>query len=62
MLVASPARQAYGYQDWQDWARYGGNIPICWPSNFPIRSVTALRVAIAEPSDRLRDTICTEHL
>ncbi|XP_062521213.1 uncharacterized protein LOC134196160 [Corticium candelabrum] len=57
LAVASPAKVAYGQLDIQDWARYGGNISIRWPSNFPLRTVTPLRVSIAEPSDKLRDAI-----
>jgi 2-hydroxychromene-2-carboxylate isomerase len=56
----SAARKAYGQQDVLDWARYGGHIPFCFNSHFPLRTVTALRVSIVEPNDGLRNTICID--
>ena len=35
-------------KDLEDWSKWW-NIPLLWPSTFPIRTVTALRVAIVEP-------------
>lgn len=56
-----PAKQKYASQDILDWVRYWSAVnkqeypPIegpnfRWPDEFPIRSVTALRVAILDPS------------
>jgi 2-hydroxychromene-2-carboxylate isomerase len=44
----SPARRTYQRQDMLDWADWWG-VPFRFPSQFPLRTVTALRVAIAAP-------------
>ncbi|SCV70047.1 BQ2448_1441 [Microbotryum intermedium] len=60
MESMSEARRNYNMQDLQDWNRYWTAVnaqeypPIdgpsmVWPDEFPIRSVTALRVALLEP-------------
>ncbi|CAJ2509892.1 Uu.00g057920.m01.CDS01 [Anthostomella pinea] len=56
----SQQKRQYGLQDLLDWAEFSGQVdaqqgqsygPIafCWPDNFPIRSPTMLRRAIANP-------------
>lgn len=47
--VLSPAKAKYLRMDCQDWSAHH-NARMRWPSVFPIRSVDALRVAIADPS------------
>lgn len=47
----SPAKAQYLMLDYEDWNRHH-SAKMRWPSVFPIRSVHALRVAIAEPSTR----------
>ena len=42
------ARRAYQLRDMRDWAQWWG-VPFQFPSTFPLRTVTALRVAIAAP-------------
>lgn len=44
----SPARRAWQRADLDDWARTWG-VPFRFASTFPLRSVTALRVALVEP-------------
>jgi len=44
----NPTKQRYVAQDLRDWATWWG-VPFRMPSVFPIRTVTALRVAILEP-------------
>jgi 2-hydroxychromene-2-carboxylate isomerase len=44
----SEARQAYQRRDLHDWASWW-EVPFLFPSTFPMRTVTALRVAIQEP-------------
>ncbi|XP_065826211.1 uncharacterized protein [Oscarella lobularis] len=57
LLEVPEIKRAYGEQDLQDWIADAGHVPFRTPSTFPIRSVSALRVALVEKSDRLRDTI-----
>ncbi len=40
-----PAKQRYVSQDLKAWAAHHG-VPLKWPSRFPTRSVTALRLAL----------------
>jgi 2-hydroxychromene-2-carboxylate isomerase len=47
MLSAHPNKTEYYFQDMRDWAHYR-DIPFLFNSNFPIRSVTPLRVALVE--------------
>jgi 2-hydroxychromene-2-carboxylate isomerase len=49
MLGYAPVRQAYAAREMAEVAARVG-VPFKFPSRFPIRSVTALRVAIAEPA------------
>ncbi len=49
MFAMSAAKQKYVGLDLQRWARWWG-VPFCFPETFPIRTVTALRVAIQEPA------------
>jgi 2-hydroxychromene-2-carboxylate isomerase len=51
----SRARQAWTRHDLADWASFWG-VPIAWPSRFPMRTVTALRVALAV-SDEARPSL-----
>lgn len=48
MLAMGPQKQAYVAQDLQDWAAHW-DVPLRWPSCFPIRTVLPLRVAILKP-------------
>ena len=62
------SKVAYGRQDLMQWSAYTSavnsqeypkipEVNLRWPEQFPIRSVTALRVAILEP--KVVDVICT---
>lgn len=48
LFAMNPARQRWFMRDMHDWAEWWG-VPFRYPSVFPVRSVTALRVSIAEP-------------
>ncbi len=48
LLAMNQAKQRYVMRDLGEWAAYWG-VPFAFPSHFPIRTVTALRVALAEP-------------
>jgi 2-hydroxychromene-2-carboxylate isomerase len=43
------ARQRWQLRDMEDWARRWG-VPFSFPSTFPLRTVTPLRVALVEPA------------
>jgi 2-hydroxychromene-2-carboxylate isomerase len=49
MLAMSEARRRYVARDLADWAAFW-NAPFRFPDTFPLRTVAALRVAIAEPA------------
>ena len=49
LFTFTEARQAYQRRDLEDWASWWG-VPFRFPSTFPLRTVTALRVAIQEPA------------
>ncbi len=49
LFAASPAKQRYLARDLQDWAERWG-VPFRFPDAFPLRTVTALRVALVEPA------------
>jgi 2-hydroxychromene-2-carboxylate isomerase len=46
LLAASEPKRRYYLQDLQDWAAHWG-VDFRWPSRFPMRSVAALRLALA---------------
>ncbi|MCB9706717.1 MAG: 2-hydroxychromene-2-carboxylate isomerase [Myxococcales bacterium] len=48
LLAMSPPKQRYIGRDLEEWARYWG-VPFRFPSHFPIRTVTPLRVALVAP-------------
>jgi 2-hydroxychromene-2-carboxylate isomerase len=48
MLAVGEQKRAWGAADMKDWLTWW-NIPMNWPSTFPIRTVYPLRVAIVEP-------------
>lgn len=47
MLSAHPFKTAYYYQDLLDWAAFRGT-PFRFSSHFPLRSITALRIALID--------------
>ena len=49
LFEMSAAKRAYMGKDLNDWATYWG-VPFEFPKAFPLRTVTALRLAIVEPS------------
>ena len=49
LFTFSEARQAYQRRDMADWASWWG-VPFKFPSEFPLRTVSALRVAIQDPA------------
>ncbi|MEQ1504628.1 MAG: 2-hydroxychromene-2-carboxylate isomerase [Myxococcota bacterium] len=49
LFTFSTAKQAYVHADLRRWAAWW-DVPIRWPSTFPIRSLIAQRVAVAEPA------------
>lgn len=49
MMAMSEAKRTYYGKDMQDWLQWWGGVPFNFPSQFPIRSVVPLRVAIVEP-------------
>ena len=49
LFAMSPARQRWFMRDMHDWAEWWG-VPFRYPSVFPVRSVSALRVSIVEPA------------
>ncbi|HXW60087.1 MAG TPA: DsbA family protein [Myxococcota bacterium] len=51
LLAAHPNKASYFYQDMKDWAKERA-VPFVFNSAFPLRSVTALRVALIEPRAR----------
>eukprot|EP00118_Oscarella_pearsei_P012456 m.92105 g.92105 ORF g.92105 m.92105 type:complete len:433 (+) comp36712_c0_seq26:1978-3276(+) len=57
LLELSEAKRKYAAQDLQDWISDHGRIAFKMPSKFPIMSVSALRVAIVEQSDKLRNCL-----
>ncbi len=52
MAGFSPPKQRYGVKDMQDWADWWG-VPFTFASQFPLRTVAALRVAIQDPATTL---------
>jgi 2-hydroxychromene-2-carboxylate isomerase len=48
MLAMSPAKRTYSAADLQRWSQWWQE-PLQWPSQFPIRTVLPLRVAVVEP-------------
>ena len=58
MMAFSEQKRAYMGKDMQDWLTWW-NIELNWPNTFPIRSVLALRAAVAEP--RIWHHVCTSH-
>jgi len=46
MLAVSEAKRRYLAQDIRDWAGYW-NVPLAWPTRFPMRTVLPLRLALA---------------
>lgn len=49
LLAISEQRRRYGLKDLNDWAAWWG-VPFQFNEHFPIRTVTAGRVALADPS------------
>jgi 2-hydroxychromene-2-carboxylate isomerase len=49
LFTMSPKKQKYVFKDLMLWAEWW-KIPFVFPSNFPLRSVLPLRVALIEPS------------
>ena len=49
LLAMSQAKQRYMLRDLSEWAGFWG-VPFRFPSRFPIRTVTPLRVALARPA------------
>ena len=48
LLAMNKQKQRYYLKDIDDWASWWG-VPLRFPTTFPLRTVTALRVALAEP-------------
>ena len=49
LFAMNPSKQAWMGQDMLAWAQWWG-VPLQFPSHFPLRTVTALRLALLEPS------------
>lgn len=58
MQVLAPAKQQYGVQDLQRWAKIA-NTSLTWPDFFPLNSVLPLRVTLAaDCNERLINILC----
>lgn len=49
LFTMTDAKRKYMLKDLHDWAAYW-EAPFCFPKSFPLRTVTALRLAIIDPS------------
>lgn len=49
LFAMNAAKRRYLARDLDDWARHWG-VPFRFPSHFPLRTITPLRVAVAEPA------------
>ncbi len=49
LFAMSEPKQAWMSKDMQHWAKWWG-VPLAFPSNFPLRTITPLRVSLVEPS------------
>jgi 2-hydroxychromene-2-carboxylate isomerase len=48
-MAMSEAKRRYQVTDMTAWAKWWG-VPFCFPETFPLRTVSALRVALQEPA------------
>ena len=58
MFQEGENKRNYASQDFRDWCKYLNINDFTFPSGFPHKSITALRVTIANSDHKLRSAIC----
>ena len=58
MLHAGENKRNYGSRDFRDWLEFLSITDFQFPAGFPHKSLTALRMTIANPDDKLRMAFC----
>lgn len=57
-MFAGENKRNYGMRDFQDWLKYLSINNFQFPSGFPHKSLTALRMTVANSDDDLRMAVC----
>ena len=58
ILSAGENKRNYMTKDFHDWLHYCKIDDFTFPAGFPHKTITALRMTIANPDDKLRVAIC----